>query len=155
MFPCIEWTNNSECGRKSTLNISRSWPALASVLTGAFIYIVYGADTLLVNTVLRTMHFGGLVDSVRDVMPESYGPIRNQVPDGLWVFAGTNVLFNIWDGTSSAGRYWVFIPLLLGFIGELGQLIHQVPGTFDSLDIFSMVIGYILAYGVAKKRSFA
>lgn len=135
--------------------LHRNCPALVSVLIGSFIYIVYGADTLLVNKVLRTMHFGGLVDSLRDVMPESYGPIRNQVPDGLWVFAGTNVLFNIWDGTSSAGRYWVFIPLLLGVVGELGQLIHLVPGTFDSLDIFSMVTGYIIAHGVAKKRCFA
>ena len=134
------------------LKLQHTWPAVAAILIGGFIYVVYGADTLLVNQVLRTLHFGGIIDSLREFVPESLAPIRNQVPDGLWVFAGTCFLLNMWQGKSSVGHVWAITPLLLGVTGELGQLVHRVPGTFDYWDIVSMLIGYILGYGVFKKR---
>jgi hypothetical protein len=142
-----------DCVNKQNLIFYRDWPALASIIIGALIYIVYGADTLLINKLLRMLHLGGILDSLREIVPDRFSQIRNQVPDGLWVFAGTNVLVNKWQNESSAGRFWVISPLLLGITGELGQLIQQVPGTFDILDILSMLTGCILGYGVGKKQS--
>ena len=141
-----------KCVVNRKLKLQHTWPAVAAILIGAFIYVVYGADTLLVNQVLRTLHFGGIIDSLREFVPESLAPIRNQVPDGLWVFAGTSLLVTLWKGDSSSSRCWSMVPLFLGLTGELGQSIHRVPGTFDYWDIVSMLIGYILGYGVFKKR---
>jgi hypothetical protein len=141
-----------KCVVNRKLKLQHTWPAVAAILIGAFIYVVYGADTLLINEVLRTLHFGGIIDSLREFVPESLAPIRNQVPDGLWVFAGTSLLVTLWKGDSSGSRCWSMVPLFLGLTGELGQLIHRVPGTFDWWDVVSMLVGYILGYGVLKKR---
>ena len=138
--------------RNSKLNLHRTWPAIASILIGALIYVVYGTDTLIINKVLRTVNLGGLIDSTRQFAPASLAFLRNQVPDGLWVFAGTWFLVNMWQGKSSVGHLWSITPVLLGVTGELGQCLHVVSGTFDWWDIVSMLIGYILGYGVFKKR---
>jgi hypothetical protein len=138
--------------RNIKLNLHRTWPAVVAILNGALIYVVYGTDTLMINKVLRTIHLGGLIDSTRQFAPASLASLRNQVPDGLWVFAGTCFLLNMWQGKSSVGHVWAITPLFLGLTGELGQLIHRVPGTFDWWDVVSMLVGYILGYGVLKKR---
>lgn len=134
------------------LKTIRLWLACISVLIGMLIYVAYGTDTLVINKLLRVLQLGALVDYLRNVAPDSFAPIRDQVPDGLWVFVGTILMGNIWWGKSTRLNLWLPCPLLIGIAGEVGQFVSLVPGTFDYLDILSMLIGYILGNGVGKKR---
>ena len=126
--------------------------AIVAILVGTFIYVAYGSDTLIINKVLRALHLGGLIDSLRTLAPAGLAPMRNQVPDGLWVFAGTTLMLSVWAGKPSGAQLWILCPLFFGIAGELGQYINVVPGTFDMSDIVSMLIGYILGHGVSTKR---
>jgi hypothetical protein len=150
------WTSNIEprllVGGLKTI---RLWLACMSILIGTLIYVAYGTDTLIINKVLRTLHLGGLIDSLRALAPAGLSPLRNQVPDGLWVFAGTTLMLSVWAGKHSGAQFWIRCPLFFGIAGELGQYINVVPGTFDVSDIVSMLIGYILGHGVSTKRFIA
>lgn len=126
--------------------------AVVAILVGTIIYVVYGSDTFVINKVLRGIHLGGLIDTLRAYAPANLAPLRNQVPDGLWVYAGTTLMINVWSAKSTGVQLWIFCPLMFGLAGELGQYVNVVPGTFDLLDIFSMLTGCILSYVFTKKR---
>jgi hypothetical protein len=48
-----------------------------------------------------------------------------------------------------AASMWILGGVILGFGGELGQLLGWVPGTFDVIDLLFYIVGFLLAVACA------
>jgi len=67
--------------------------------------------------------------------------IVNSLPDGLWAYASTSWLLQIW------GKPCVFtdLPFVFAIASEMGQWASWIPGTFDPTDLGFYILGYLLA----------
>ena len=70
--------------------------------------------------------------------------LRYNLCDGLWLFSGILLLRFIWFDNSVIGNYYRIIFICVAFLLELLQLTAYFPGTFDILDMFTMVIFALL-----------
>lgn len=56
-------------------------------------------------------------------------------PDAAWASAGLLLFASIWSRSENAIRhFWIFLAPALAIGGELAQLLHLLPGTFDVAD---------------------
>ncbi|OCS93085.1 hypothetical protein A6K76_00945 [Caryophanon latum] len=78
--------------------------------------------------------------------------VRYTLPDALWVYAFASFLCVKWVGepTSMWRTTFIVLPFLLGPGSEVAQFIFPTLGTFDVIDLYSMVLAYIAAYSVSK-----
>jgi hypothetical protein len=67
--------------------------------------------------------------------------IANSLPDGLWTYASTTWLLQIWKTTC----VFTLLPLIFAVATELGQSVSVIPGTFDPIDLWFYLLGYLLA----------
>lgn len=101
------------------------------ILIGASIYVLFRSQHVLVNHALNAIglriclaEFRALASGIRLPLP-----IVNSLPDGLWVFAFTNLIILIWD--RSPPWYWLICGVGLGIGSELGQAFKIIPGSYD------------------------
>jgi len=72
--------------------------------------------------------------------------VINYLPDCLWAFSFTSLLFCIWQNESLRIKITLLnIPFLTGCIFELGQKYHLINGTFDLKDILTYIVGIALS----------
>ena len=69
------------------------------------------------------------------------------LPDGLWAFSLTSCIFLIWRGRSFFfEKIWTAVTVLFICSLELFQKIDLLPGTFDVLDLGTMLFGCFLSF---------
>ena len=74
------------------------------------------------------------------------------LPDGLWAFALTSLILIIWKNQQGFNRIIWLIFVLIFIIGqEVLQKMNLLPGTFDFLDVWTMIGGYFLSLLILKK----
>ena len=79
--------------------------------------------------------------------------IRFNLPDGLWTYALTTVVAVVWtNGADVPRRAWLLAALGLGLALEFGQGARVVPGTFDPLDVFSILAAWVAALMSSRGR---
>jgi hypothetical protein len=61
------------------------------------------------------------------------------LPDGLWLLSGILFIRTLWTGNPVAGGIYVFVFCFLAVLIEGFQYFNLVPGTFDPIDIITMV----------------
>lgn len=64
------------------------------------------------------------------------------LPQGLWVFSATLISKNLYIKKFNLA----FLPLIFSFYIETIQYFHLTNGTFDSWDLITAVISFIMAY---------
>jgi hypothetical protein len=69
--------------------------------------------------------------------------VKNYLPDGLWSYSLTSILFIIWDGKISL--FWTAIVFLVFIMFEFLQHINLINGTGDILDVLTYILFYIIA----------
>ncbi len=69
--------------------------------------------------------------------------IRNYTPDFLWIFSLTSFIIIIWQSESKEQKLIFTLPLIIAFIFEFSQKYNLVSGTFDILDLFVYIVGFI------------
>lgn len=121
---------------------------LLPISFGAAIYLLYRSTSLWVfHWIAAAGLYDGLIN-IREAVSIAHLPfwVLYSLPDGLWVYAATAWMVEIWRGSRSwATLPWIAVGVALGVGGEIGQAIGLVPGTYDHLDILFYVGGFLLA----------
>lgn len=121
--------------------------ALALVL-GAFIYLAWrsGLEIHRALDVAWLRAFG-----LSHPVPRW---VSGSLPDGLWQFAFTAVVAEIWRGHRWDARKIVFVgaPALAGVVIEVLQRVHVFAGTFDWMDVALSLVGSAAALTLSSRR---
>jgi hypothetical protein len=120
------------------------------VVCGATIYLLFRSSHLLVFSWLDALHLNSTVTTLRiwvaplrSDMPEW---ILYSLPDGLWVYGLTASLSLLGAQSQSWLKLgWPSAGILLAFVGELGQYLGFIPGSFDPVDLLFCIVGFGLA----------
>jgi len=68
------------------------------------------------------------------------------LPNGLWTYSLTSVMILIRSQSNQLiNLLWILSGLLLSLLFEIGQATKFVRGTFDVVDIFVIIISFILS----------
>jgi hypothetical protein len=115
---------------------------------GGFIYLAWRADDLRVFAWARTCGLGPAVAVIRDraahALPMVPRFVRYCASDGLWVYAVTSFMAEVWRcGERRPRRLWMAAAPVLALGWELAQLARIVPGTFDLADMLAYALGYL------------
>ena len=71
--------------------------------------------------------------------------IKNNLPDGLWLYAFIKTLEMIWKKHSEIAMYgWFGIATLLAVLSEFLQKWKIIPGTFDMDDMLIYQIVFVI-----------
>lgn len=108
------------------------------IALGTAVYVGWRSPSLLV---FDWMAFFGIPETAFRPVANLPLPLLYSFPDGCWVFAGTSWMLLIWRRVHP----WVFVFVVLGVGGEVGQCVGIVPGTFDWNDIACYVGGFLLS----------
>lgn len=122
---------------------------LLPICLGFLIYILYRSDNLrlyrwfadigiLNNPMLENQNF---IKYYLDINLPSW--VKFSLPGGLWIYAFTATMIFIWF--TKINLFWLAIPICLGISLELMQLLDVCAGSYDSVDIIFLILGYILA----------
>ena len=76
------------------------------------------------------------------------------LPDGIWVYSATSLMFIIWKGNWEhiMALPWILIPLFLSIGVELLQFVHVVEGSFCLYDMAFYLIGFSLPVIMFRRR---
>jgi hypothetical protein len=67
------------------------------------------------------------------------------LPDGLWMLAFITLILWIWDFKLHSGSVpWLILSVGTGLLFEIFQGVQLVPGTFDLIDIATMLIAALV-----------
>lgn len=122
---------------------------ITPLLFGITIYVFFRNDNLLFYKWLESIGnynftFPVSVDLTQTSMAVQIPEwVKFSLSDGIWIYVFTSTLFAIW--IQRINVFWLSLPLLLGIVLEIAQLYKYVPGTFDSIDLIFLAIGYVLA----------
>jgi hypothetical protein len=114
--------------------------AALSLLAGLLIYALFRNSSALVFSVMGKPAF--LEPLRRRYLPHNplgYFLVYN-VPDGLWLLSGILCLRALWLDQGAKGAVYVRVFGMLAVLYEVLQCLDRVPGTFDPLDLFALVI---------------
>lgn len=122
---------------------------------GGMIYILFRPESLLMFKWFNYLDLTSLITKLRGNFSflGSYLPgwVVYSLPDGIWVFSLTAVMFKIWQNGALLSRlFWCSIGPILGVGGEIGQYFSVVPGTFDIADLVINVVSSLLAFYFVK-----
>ena len=74
------------------------------------------------------------------------------LPDFLWVFSFTSLLFIIWNKKiEKENVFYILFPMGIGVLSEFGQLFSIINGTFDKVDIIFYVFGGLSSIYIISK----
>lgn len=128
------------------------------VAVGAFIYIAWRVDTLLVFGWCRSVGINGPVCDLRQALASARsgipGWVMYSLPDALWVYSATALQRLIWRSSRGhvAAYVGISLPLVLAVGGELGQRARRVPGTFCLSDLGLCVVAAVAAVVLTTRR---
>jgi len=117
------------------------------LIIGGLIYITLRSTDLTMFRWFENLGFENAIIYLRNQIDWKNLPdwVKYNLPDLAWVFSFTSALYLVLKKNPSIlSLVGLTIPLLLGIISELGQLIQIVPGTFDPLDLAFYFGGAIL-----------
>ena len=112
---------------------------------GALVYVFFRSTGLLAFRWLSAIGLYDVAMECRHSVLNIHLPdwLVFSVPDGLWVFALTSWIIQVWHGRPPCP--WLLAGLVLAVGSELGQAASIVPGTYQHEDIFCYVAGFLLA----------
>jgi hypothetical protein len=145
----------------SNINNFRCWYLIRHVFTpifiGSLLYIFWRQPDLLVFSWIEYLHLDEFIFSIR----ETVSPVKKflpewvivALPNGLWVYAMTICMGEIWLWEKSDFKYlWLCVGLYLGISSEVGQAFGFVPGFFDPVDLFFYSSGFVIAILLINRR---
>lgn len=123
--------------------------ALLLLAAGGMIYMLYGNEQLLGFRVADALGISTIVDAMREAARQTTPPefVRYSLPDGLW--SASYVLFaDCFTRGESLKKRLATAALIpaLGVASELMQLAGMLQGVYDTLDLISYIIPYLLYY---------
>jgi hypothetical protein len=142
--------------RHFTLNV------LLPIIAGGLIYLCWRDPNLLMFRWISALGLQTVVGHLRLAVSVNPGTLPHwflySLPDGLWVYALTAIMVQIWrESVKTWPRlFWISLGLVIGAGSELGQLAGVVPGTFDLFDLCFSIFAAVAAFliiSLTTKRS--
>ena len=121
--------------------------ALAFIIAGGLIYLLYRPQNLLLFRITDYMGLNPYIDSLRDDASNLLLPsiIINSVPAGLWTASYLIMMYSCTKFYNRKTRLLLSLPLpISAIILEFMQLFGLCPGTFDIYDLVCYIIPLIL-----------
>ena len=124
---------------------------VAPMLIGVFIYVLFRDKNLLIFTWFQVLGLDDYINYLRINIPlNNHFPkwLIYSLPDGIWIYSLTSLMLINWYSSLNKVKYfWIMIGPLIGLSLEFGQLIHIIPGTYDTNDfiicLFSSFIPFL------------
>ncbi len=124
------------------------------ICLGGSIYIIFRVKSLKMFSWFLQLNLSNEIELVRNHFSNYYLPhwILYNLPDFLWVFSFTSILLIIWNYTISRANFiYIFVPMLIGILSELGQFFSMVSGTFDKIDLLFYLFGGLTSIKMIAK----
>jgi len=110
--------------------------SLAALSAGFLCYYFFRDSNLLFYTIFNLNITHSNVPLAHNLFSDF---LRYNLCDGLWLVSGILLLRFIWFGNPRTGNYYIIVFMCVALLLELLQIRKNFPGTFDILDIFTMV----------------
>jgi len=127
---------------------------LLPIFIGGLIYIVSRSKSLKMFNWFEKINLSNEVRIIRDYFSNIELPnwIIYNLPDFLWVFSFTSLLFIIWNKKiEKENVFYILFPMGIGVLSEFGQLFSIINGTFDKVDIIFYVFGGLSSIYIISK----
>jgi len=124
------------------------------IFIGGLIYIVSRSKSLKMFDWFEKINLSNEVRIIRDYFSNVELPnwIIYNLPDFLWVFSFTSLLFIIWNKKiEKENVFYLLFPMGIGVLSEFGQLFSIINGTFDKVDIIFYVFGGLSSIYIISK----
>ena len=118
---------------------------LVPLIVGGLIYLLYG-DVLFVKVINNYIDIKAIKHNV------FINILRNYFCDFCWSYSLAFALSYIYKESISI-KISIVLPISIGIILELLQLIGLINGTFDLLDIFSELLACVVCYQILRRAS--
>jgi hypothetical protein len=110
--------------------------AVVSLLIGTLIYYAFrNLDIQLLRWL--NIHINNAPSPVHQTPVSSF--LIYNLPDGLWFLSGVLFIRTLWTSNPAAGGIYIFVFCFLAVSIEGFQYFNLVPGTFDPVDIITIV----------------
>jgi hypothetical protein len=116
------------------------WFSFIFLIIGMGIYLFFrGLNIIIFEWIQKPT----ILEMFYKPLPSSIytGMILYNLPDMLWFLSGLFLLRFIWFYDKKWQNIYIYSFYGIAFIFETTQLLNNVPGTFDIMDLFFMGIG--------------
>lgn len=120
---------------------------IASLLTGATIYLLFRSKMLLVFKLLSRIGAEPWADRMRSYAADVTLPdvVVYSLPGGLWSLGYILIIDSLFGNQTRSTRIaWASVIPLLGVGSEVLQAIGLLPGVFDAWDLVFYALPFIL-----------
>ena len=120
---------------------------LASLLTGAVIYLLFRSKNLLGFELLDRIGMEPWADRIRSYTADVKLPdvVVYSLPGGIWALGYILVIDSIFGNQSRSTRIvWASVIPLLGVCSEVLQGVGLLPGVFDPWDLVCYALPFIV-----------
>lgn len=120
---------------------------IASLLTGATIYLLFRSKTLLGFKLLSRIGAEPWADRMRSYAVDVTLPevVVYSLPGGLWSLGYILIIDSLFGNQTRSTRIaWASVIPLLGVGSEVLQAIGLLPGVFDAWDLVFYALPFIL-----------
>ncbi len=129
------------------------YSGVASLLLASSTYILFRPMSLLMFQWANAL---GLLPSIESARFHTRG-LKGLLPEwsiyslplALWIVSYLLFINAIWFGRKSVARhFWLWLVPLLSIAAEVGQYPRLVPGTFDPVDLLTIIVatGLVLTF---------
>ena len=115
--------------------------ALSSIVIGGMLYICFRSEDIKIFSWLRFLNINYSALRQMDLgnnLISSY--IIFSFPNGLWVLSGLLFLGTFLKNEKTFLLLYSGVFILIALIIELGQLFDTISGTFDILDLVTIIV---------------
>jgi hypothetical protein len=127
---------------------------LFPIIIGGLIYIVSRSKSLKMFDWFEKINLSNEIGIIRDYFSSVQLPnwVIYNLPDLLWVFSFTSLLFIIWNKRIEKENIpYLLFPTGIGVLSEFGQLFSIINGTFDIMDVIFYVFGGLSSILIISK----
>ncbi|MGC4079467.1 MAG: hypothetical protein QM702_20990 [Rubrivivax sp.] len=123
---------------------------MVSLVIGSLLYLLARPANLLVFGWIGSLGLSGPLMRLRETLAPLARALPAWVlfslPNALWAYAFTVAMSHMWSHKlSRASLPWLAVGPVISIGAELGQGIGLVPGTFDLVDLLTVVIACVAA----------
>jgi hypothetical protein len=125
--------------------------AVLALSVGGLFYIAFRPSGLLMFSWFDTVGLTPVVKWIRAVAAPSRRVIPGwmiySLPQALWAFALVVFVVGIWVRDDGAAKFiWIGLAMVVGLLPEVGQWVGFVSGTFDPIDLSSVMVAVMVAF---------
>ncbi len=128
------------------------------LLIGIFIYLFYRSNSLLFFSWLDFINIKSINGFDFNHQSKIQSFLVYSLPNMLWYISFLLIMIGIWGNNKKCFTLYFCLISLISVGSEILQLFYIIPGTFDIVDLLSMIICIIVAFIVyfnfLAKRSF-